>query len=332
MEELYIIGNGFDRYHGMETSYYHFREYLRENNCTVYKSVMKFLYYKTKKETEEIKENRSEFWSNFEYNLRKLDEENIIDECHTFLTSYGDSNWRDRMHHDYQYCIDEKISCLSSLLLEEFTKWIRSCNCELKDFIPKVKLNKGAKFMTFNYTMTLQEIYDVEPNKVFHVHNSIEGEGELVLGHNYSESERLYEESKTPTIKTMGDVDNILADRVFEDDIRYHEGEEILKSYYNKNYKDSGSIIKKNKSFFAGLSDVDKIYILGHSMSVVDITYMKEILKSVSDKTLWYFTQNSEEDVVNIQNFVNGNDIANYKIGSIRDDIFRIVSTKDNLR
>lgn len=34
MKTLYIIGNGFDIAHGLDTSYWNFREYLLDNKCT----------------------------------------------------------------------------------------------------------------------------------------------------------------------------------------------------------------------------------------------------------------------------------------------------------
>ncbi|MBR0277675.1 MAG: hypothetical protein IJQ50_04360, partial [Clostridia bacterium] len=34
MSKLYIIGNGFDRAHGLDTEYKHFRRYLLENEET----------------------------------------------------------------------------------------------------------------------------------------------------------------------------------------------------------------------------------------------------------------------------------------------------------
>lgn len=31
MSDLFIIGNGFDRAHGMETSYYNFHQFIKDN-------------------------------------------------------------------------------------------------------------------------------------------------------------------------------------------------------------------------------------------------------------------------------------------------------------
>lgn len=319
MKELYIIGNGFDIYHKMNTSYNDFREYLINCNSPVYKKVDKCLYY-------EIENDKSNVWNKFEYNLRNLDEDYIVDECSALLMGYGDPDWRDSGHQDYQYCIDEITTCLTVELLKEFTRWIKISNSKLNGVLPKVKLNRNAKFLSFNYTMTLEDVYKIEPYKILHIHNSVEDEAELILGHNYSDGERCLNENKSPYIRTKDDIRSVLAERALEEyDVRYSDGKNILRSYYELNYKNSNNIISMNSDFFSNLTDIDRIYILGHSMSDVDMVYIFEILKNVDRRTHWYLTWHSVEDKQNIEEFIYRTKIENYSVGKITDTIFSFV-------
>ena len=42
--ELYVIGNGFDLHHGLNTSYYAFSKYLKENDNELYYKVVETFY------------------------------------------------------------------------------------------------------------------------------------------------------------------------------------------------------------------------------------------------------------------------------------------------
>ena len=316
MNELYIIGNGFDLYHGLSTSYNDFKNYLLETKSPVYEKVDKFLYYNNK-------DDKSTVWNEFEQNLSNLNEDALIEECRCFLISYGDPNWKDSGHHDFQYCIEEVTTYLTSELLDSFTSWIKISNKQINNTIPKMNINKNAKFLTFNYTMTLEMVYEIFPTNILHIHNSVE-EKNLILGHNYSNEEREIAESKLPVIRRLSDIDEILAERgLEEDDVRYREGKDIIKSYYGANYKNSDIIIKKNLDFFRELNNCERIYVLGHSLTNVDMKYLMEILNYVSNGVKWYITWYSEIDKENIQKFISNSKIRNYQMVKITDKIFK---------
>ena len=61
MNHIYIIGNGFDLFTGLKTSYSHFKEWLYLNYTVVFEN-MKAEY-----------DMEGEWWYNFEENLGKLD-------------------------------------------------------------------------------------------------------------------------------------------------------------------------------------------------------------------------------------------------------------------
>lgn len=63
---LYIIGNGFDLFHGVKSLYRDFRIFLDQNNQQVLLSIEKYF-------------QKDELWSNFEAALANLDTEKLKD-------------------------------------------------------------------------------------------------------------------------------------------------------------------------------------------------------------------------------------------------------------
>ena len=59
INNLYIIGNGFDLHHGFKTSYKDFKQYLEKNNRSeLLKLINEHLYFSSE-----------DLWSNFEESL-----------------------------------------------------------------------------------------------------------------------------------------------------------------------------------------------------------------------------------------------------------------------
>lgn len=73
---LYIIGNGFDLYHGLQTSYISFAKYLFENDIELYDSLLKYF------ELPDIDNENSniKIWSDFETKLSKFDFRQVLDD------------------------------------------------------------------------------------------------------------------------------------------------------------------------------------------------------------------------------------------------------------
>ena len=68
---LYIIGNGFDVHHGMNTSYKNFREWVYKNchNDIQYAFIIHQLEF--------LFDAKSNLWSEFEYEMGRYDREKI---------------------------------------------------------------------------------------------------------------------------------------------------------------------------------------------------------------------------------------------------------------
>lgn len=245
---LYIIGNGFDLHHQIPCSYTDFGRYVQNIDSSLH----------------DLFENYFSFegnWADFENTLAHLDVDHVLDKASTYLVSYSAEDWSDAYHHDYQYEIDRVVSSLSEKLKRRFTEWV--CGLEIPEppsyRAPLLDLDVDAKFLTFNYTNTLQKLYGVLPAHILHIHGQATGLGsDLVLGHGVNPT-------SIASLNSGADLE--------DQDIRLTQGNECIDDYFSRTYKPTNRVISAFQAFFDSLSDVRYISVLGHSISKVDWPY-----------------------------------------------------------
>lgn len=269
--QLYIIGNGFDIFHGINSQYSDFKQYLLENDSTLHDLVEEFI---------PVEEN----WSDFESALAGIDVDNIVDTASEFLVSYGAEDWSDAFHHDYQYEIDEIITGLSVQVRLSFTNWINQLEIPTiaNLSMPPLAISPTAKFLTFNYTSSIPDIYGVPNSSVCYIHGEAKKGQDLILGHAWNPVE-------IPSLDDHPEAEYM--------DTRVAEGIEIINSYFARTFKDTKRVIEENQVFFSRLSEFSTIYVLGHSLSDVDMDYFIEIAKNITiDMVDWIVTYYGNEE------------------------------------
>ena len=268
---LYIIGNGFDIYHGINSRYSDFKIFAKSNNIQLYEKIES--YYSS-----------DDYWSDFESSLAALHYESVIDCASDFLLSYGADEWSDAYHHNYQYEIENIINILTDEMLSTFWAWLKQLTLDEEIFFKRKLdyISPNGIFLSFNYTSTLENYYSVDSKNINYIHGCVDHEGDdIILGHGWSPEER-----KSLNSTANQDID----DEYFNDiDPRIYEGNTLIDSYFLRTYKPTRKIIEDNMVFFENLSKITRIYVLGHSISEVDIEYFKKIVSSVDVKTTeWY--------------------------------------------
>lgn len=277
IKKLYIIGNGFDLQHGMKSRYWDFKEYLEDKDADLVEKLEEYF-------------GSDALWSDFEETLAYLDTEQIIDDCMSYLEPYSAEDWSDAYHHDYQYEVQRRIDLITKTLKERFTEWILQLRLPDSAGQNMVNIDRTAVFINFNYTDTLERLYKVSTDKIFYIHNkAIDADSTLILGH-----------SRNPlSVKTLDELYND------EDtDVRVAEGNRILDDYFVATYKSTDTIIKENKQFFDNLTNVETVYVFGHSLSVVDKPYFEEIAKRIErENVLWQVSFHNKKDLIGFNQF-----------------------------
>lgn len=265
MKKLYIIGNGFDVHHQIKSKYSDFKNYVQEQDNDLYEMLEKYF-------------NTDELWSDFEETLAYIDTDTITDDASNFLVSYGADDWSDAYHHDYQYEIEQALELVTVKLKTHFTNWILQLEIPSS---PQANIDKNAIFINFNYTDTLERAFGVSQNRIIYIHNkAVDTESTLILGHS----------------REFDEKDSFSKDNDEDTDPRVAQGNDLLDDYFKQTYKDTETIISENGSFFDSLDEINEVFVLGHSMSPVDIKYFQLIKDKVDENAYWTISFHQEKE------------------------------------
>lgn len=278
INKLYIIGNGFDLHHNLNTSYNHFAHYLEMKDKELYDFLNNYINPKL--------ENK--LWSDFEENLANLDFERILFDYSHLLPDYSKEELRPLDREAFPYTMEDYLAKLTEGLIEEFQNFIREVLMPENATDLKLNIDKNAKFLSFNYTNTLETLYKIESEKIKYIHNSAHcGSEPIILGHGIDLE--IFEEKlpEPPDDIELEDLEKWFSQNTYWD-YSHSRGKETIKKYFEKNYKPTKFIIDSNQEFFSDLKSINEIYVLGHSLSKVDLPYFEKIIDSVSPSTKWF--------------------------------------------
>lgn len=250
---LYIIGNGFDLWHGIPSSLASFKDYVRGCDRDIYREIGDYLPTR-------------DDWSDIETALAELDVDAIIDNLGHFMGDYGADDWSDSGHHDFQYEVENLVDRLSVGMRRRFGEWIRRLPIPTWETTPQrlTSLDTTAAFLNFNYTSTLSTTYGIPSKHVLFIHGcAAQADEDLVLGHAWDPKVR----------KPLNDREDIA-----EMDTRLVEANDLLDSYFSDTFKRSDVLIAENAPFFESLKQVRNVFVLGHSLANVDAAYFKALL------------------------------------------------------
>lgn len=280
-EVLYIVGNGFDISHGINSRYSDFERWVEAKGNDRLIGMMDVFF-----------SNEHYLWADVETALGEYREEDIFDYCkpdedidydHMMRSVAAIEDGPDWL---FKPTLDE--------FLENFTDWVNSI--DISQVHPQKQLESQSRYLTFNYTETLEKVYGIPDSNILHIHGSrIVAGDSYIMGHNNIKPDDLY--------------DTLNGELYFEQDTK----NKII-GWMNELHKDTSSIIRHNASFFRSLSGITHIVVLGHSVNQVDWPYFDEVKKSVSPDALWLFHYHSSEDKERIKSYIAHSEITNYQI------------------
>jgi hypothetical protein len=267
--KLFIIGNGFDLHHGLESRYSDFASYLVRVDPPTFRIA------------EEYVVPDKDLWSILEERLAEVDVDQIEDYAENFMASYGAEDWSDSGHHDYEYEIGQICDAISTTLRRHFADWVRQLEIPAHVARPVRCIDPNATFLNFNYTPTLQRLYDVANDHVLHIHGSaMDATSEIVLGHAWN--------------RQASELRSRFTDE--DTDVRVAGGFQLIDDLLAATYKPTEELLVRNKVFFDDLSGVTEVFVLGHSLAHVDEPYFCAVLDRVDAKANWSVSYYNDED------------------------------------
>ncbi|MGL9749980.1 AbiH family protein [Enterococcus sp. DIV0170] len=266
--KLIIIGNGFDLYHGLLTNYREFILFLKSNYLDVYEGLIKAIRKYSISHFSIDVAHKNYNWAELEAIIGSFDPLELVEE-------YRD--WDSPI--DYNGEPDAEIEEMLKFGMNintYLTSWIKEINYILNAVEKKEKIDKIISatdlFLSFNYTLTLEQIYNIPD--VLHIHGTLPRK--LIMGHNELYNIYYSEEYGINSVN-----------------------EKYIKRYFNRTEKKTSNIINKNQTFFNknSLEKITHVYILGHSMNQIDIPYFKKILELTNSDVVWYITYYDSKDI-----------------------------------
>ena len=214
---LYVIGNGFDRYHGAESGYKNFRRYLfRRSPQTVgyfdlyfgprslersFSAPVGWFWciqpYEYRHDEYGLRYpiatwSRSNLWCDFEMNLSELNREKVFDilDMSLPLMNEGEDCFRYSNYFIPLDKITDAVTACTYNMKYHFHRWINTLHYK-KGFRKKMlDLDKDAIFLNFNYTLFLESEYGISADRICYIHGNREGRfGSLVLGHHSNDDD-----------------------------------------------------------------------------------------------------------------------------------------------
>lgn len=280
-KRLYIIGNGFDIAHNLPTNYNpDFKKiagkYENENFWKIYQS------------------RKPDIWADFETLLGCPDFNSLEKLFDGYAPDYLSDSESDRNGIILQ--VD-----MNGHLMPALYKFAKQAECSLKNTnrersIERI-LDNEAFYITFNYTHTLEKIYDISCEHVLHVHGEV-GKDNLLMG---------YPKGKFTPEKYFYDVRQKGRGPYAKLEIQDYIDE--IEDYYIRTAYDE--LLDKCKSFYKDIkvdlvnsfldkakSQIEEIIVYGHSCEI-DFDYFDAINKRYPKaKWLFYVASYNQQDSV----------------------------------
>ena len=169
--------------------------------------------------------------------------------------------------------ISQKVDELVNDIENAFTTW--TIEIDVNRAVKFMDFPTGCKFINFNYTSTLQDIYFIPEGDVLHIHGKTQQN--VIFGHG------------------LGNGNQSSSMKPNYDEPWFEEAYQNLASVTDKFHKPVNKILKEHKVHLEQYGNVTKIVVLGHSINDIDAPYFKCILQAYPDAVWRNWNHKSEE-------------------------------------
>lgn len=333
MATLFIIGNGFDISHGLNTRYNDIKEYIKINDFTMYSQINNQLFI-----------GDEDLWSDFEASVGTNDDyfserfqQGAGEAYQSGLDMDVGGDWRRGdvwvQTEDNDIARSEAIEEYISNVYESFkfddlydrfqvnlVKLLKIAEEESKDknidIVKLLERNPNAKFINFNYTHTLEKMYLIDSKDILYIHGEL-NVSELLFGNDQENivylnasdfnledleakeyQELLDESNKSPKDKSF-DISRLGAQHTYNT-------QPSPNSVNNEPYIEKYNTAKEEWIKYLELDrfeeeilsmNIDKVIVLGHSLGNVDADYFIK-LDNLFPKIQWEISFHGKDDVV----------------------------------
>jgi len=322
--KLYICGNGFDLHHGYRTGYRDYRDFILKQHSHAFKAFEDFQY---------LDLSISDKWSDLEQSLTINYEECIddaINEYYPDLNNDSDSRW-----YGIDIDLEEQTKFIFDFTGRYFLEWL--ANIDFSDPKSKIHLNGSDYYITFNYTSTLEQVYKIASDNIFHIHGHVDLLNIRDMFDWFTPSFTTIEEAEIAEQVRVDLINNDTVRRQIQfgsvgNNIEVIKKEMEEKYGYNDFYTvsiepgikhiiefcDSASKdLEKNyaplKSFINS-KDINEVIVMGHSIMGVDFPYYSDVIVPALRSRRWDFYWHSKDERDKIKLFIKQFSLKNFAL------------------
>jgi hypothetical protein len=250
--ELWVIGNGFDLWHQLPTSYRDFYSFAKTTLDELEN------YYAI-----ELADGGP--WCDFEKSLGNFLWSEFYD-AHNHI-DVGADDFRPSFVYGLEDDLTEQADQIVERIKASFREWVEEI--DISRAVGRLVLPENAWFLSFNYTSTLEGIYGIKADRILHLHGRAEIFDDLIFGHGDTMDEE-------PELDENGDSNRTM----------FSDAESAAKYPFYALQKPVAEVLEKNKRFFDSLEHLTEITVVGHSLNRVDLPYFRSLAGS-APKAHW---------------------------------------------
>lgn len=131
----------------------------------------------------------------------------------------------------------------------------------------------------------MEKYYSVPGSRINYIHGKASCKvSEIILGHGIDPSKLERKKIREPEGLSDEEREYWYEYMAGQYDFYHELGMDELDDYFTSSFKNTHQIIRANEGFFSSLKMVGNVYVLGHSLSDVDLLYFKTVKSCVSQK------------------------------------------------
>ena len=326
--KLWIIDNGFDLYHGLKTRYEDYRAYLcrqhkskqsrREQELQSQELSAKLAHSHCKCPTgshclvrefndlPRVKELEGGLWRDLEESCGSVDFNVSMDRSRGYATA--STNDSDRVNRVVT-SLDCDLGFVVEFMGHNFYEWLLTVDEHLRSVKGKCPgIKREDLFLTFNYTSTLQRVYEIPCNRVLHVHGRLKdvedaskkcevGYSAVYLNENVH-SHLLFGSPEITDAKVQKTID-YYATSQSPNEADVNAVGKHLKKRAKFLKKDVQSNLRKVKDWITSheedFSSLEEVVVAGHSLGRYDSPYFEYLAAKFKGRE-WSFVCHNEDD------------------------------------
>lgn len=272
VRNLVIVGNGFDRHHGLPTAYSDYEAWLTANYPRLCVEFNEFEYL--------LRHGDAELWSELEDSLGIDWDELCGDVLSTTYPNMADDNpgWD-----GFWVELRLRLEFLRMFTRERFREWVEGIDvCFAK---PCLRLPDDAAFVTFNYTPTLERVYGVRADRILHIHGSVLDErSPLQFGSPDNRPEDLI-----ATLETEYGMDDLYGATIAQ-------GVSVAADSCADTWKNVSGNYSALERFLGRFGGIETVIVMGNRYDCVDEPYYHDVMAPVLRDAEWVFCEHNLND------------------------------------